>query len=154
MGDDEGLALQEYVRRIHASLSGRYIRENLKDKLVIPKLTTLDFTNELALICESHTKDYDWLKSKLRTNEIRGDYSFNAQYIATILRLADILDIDSNRTPYNHYKLISPKGLSDKEWKQHFVISNNQKIILNEKTQQKKIVFHVNRLMQVYIESY
>lgn len=142
MGGDEGLALQEFVRRIHASLSARYIRENLKEKLVIPKLITLDFTNELALICESHTEDYDWIKSKLRTNEIRGDYSFNSQFIATILRLADILDIDSNRTPYNLYKLISPKGVSDKEWKQHFIISNNEKIILNEKTLQKKIVFH------------
>lgn len=142
MDDDEGLALQEFVRRIHASLSARYIRKNLKEKLVIPKLITLDFANELALICESHTEDYDWIKSNLRTNEIRGDYSFNSQYIATILRLADILDIDSNRTPYNLYKLISPKGVSDKEWKQHFIISNNEKVMLNEKTKQKKIVFH------------
>ena len=142
MGNDEGLAMQEYVRSIHASLSARYIRENLKDKLVIPKLTTLDFTKELATICESHTEDYDWIKAKLRTNEVRGDYSFNPQFIAAILRLADILDIDSNRTPYNLYKLIAPKGRSDEEWKQHFVISNNDKIIYNEKTQQKKIIFH------------
>lgn len=142
MGNDEALAMQEYVRRIHASLSGRYIRENLKDKLIIPKLTTLDFTDELALICESHNEDNDWIKSKLRANEIRGDYSFNSQFIATILRLADILDIDSNRTPYNLYKLISPKGLSDMEWKQHFVISNNEKIAINEITKQKKIIFH------------
>ncbi|MDP1624492.1 MAG: ATP-binding protein [bacterium] len=142
MGGNESLALQEYVRRIHGSLSGRYIRENLKDKLVIPKLTTLDFTKELGLICEAHTEDYDWIYANLRTNEIRGDYSFNPQFIAAILRLADILDIDSNRTPYNLYKLISPKGVSNEEWKQHFVILNNDKIILNEKTQQKKIVFH------------
>lgn len=142
MGGNEVLALQEYIRRIHASLSGRYIRENLKDKLVIPKLTSLDFTKELALICEAHTEDYDWIKANLRTNEVRGDYSFNPQFIAAILRLADILDIDGNRTPYNLYKLISPKGVSDDEWKQHFVISNNEKIVINEKTQQKKIVFH------------
>lgn len=158
MGDNESLALQEYVRRIHALLSSRYIRENLKDKLVIPKLTTLDFTKELALICEAHTEDYDWIKANLRTNEVRGDYSFNPQFIAAILRLADILDIDSNRTPYNLYKLISPKGLSDDEWKQHFVILNNEKIILNEKTQQKKIIFHgkatnasIHRKILVYI---
>lgn len=142
MENDEDLAMQEYVRSIHASLSARYIRENLKDKLVIPKLTTLDFTKELAIICESHTEDYDWIKANMRTNEVRGDYSFNPQFIAAILRLADILDIDSNRTPYNLYKLISPKGCSDEEWKQHFVISNNDKIIYNEKTQQKKIIFH------------
>lgn len=142
MNGNEALAMQEYVRRIHASLSGKYIRENLKDKLVIPKLTTLDFTKELALICEAHTEDYDWIKASLRTNEVRGDYSFNPQFIAAILRLADILDIDGNRTPYNLYKLISPKGISDEEWKQHFVISNNEKIVINEKTKQKKVVFH------------
>jgi molecular chaperone HtpG len=158
MGGNEVLALQEYVRRIHASLSGRYIRENLKDKLVIPKLTSLDFTKELALICEAHTEDYDWIKANLRTNEVRGDYSFNPQFIAAILRLADILDIDGNRTPYNLYKLISPKGVSDDEWKQHFVISNNEKIVVNEKTQQKKVVFHgkatnasIHRKILVYI---
>jgi hypothetical protein len=139
---DENWALQEYVRRIHASLSGKYIRENLKDKLVIPKLTSLDFTKELALICEAHTEDYDWIKKNLKTYEVRGDYAFNPQFIATILRLADILDIDGNRTPYNLYKIIVPKGISDDEWKQHFVVSNNEKIIINEKTQQKKIVFH------------
>jgi molecular chaperone HtpG len=142
MGNNEALAIQEYIRRIHGSLSGKYIRENLKEKLVIPKLPTLDFTKELALICEAHTEDYDWIKTNLRTNEVRGDYSFNPQFIAAILRLADILDIDGNRTPYNLYKLISPKGVSDEEWKQHFVISNNEKIVTSEKTQQKKIVFH------------
>jgi hypothetical protein len=159
LGGDENYTMQEYVRRIHASLSGKYIREKLKDKLVIPKLTTLDFTMELALICESHTEDYDWIKTKLRTNEIRGDYSFNSQFIAAILRLADILDIDGNRTPYSLYKLISPKGISDEEWKKHFVISNNEKIITNEKTQQKKIVFHgkatnasIHRKILVYID--
>jgi hypothetical protein len=159
MGGNEDLALQEYVRRIHSLLSGKYIRENLKDILVIPKLSTLDFTNELALICEAHTEDYDWIKSNLRTNEIRGDYSFNPQFIAVILRLADILDIDGNRTPYNLYKLISPKGNSDEEWKQHFVISNNDKIVINEKTQQKRVVFHgkatnasIHRKILVYID--
>jgi len=142
MNGDENLALQEYVRKIHASLSARYIQENLKDKLIIPKLLTLDFTKELALICKAHTENYDWIKINLRTNEIRGNYSFNPQFITVILRLADLLDIDSNRTPYNLYKLLSPKGKSDEEWRQHFVISNNEKIIINEKTQQKKLVFH------------
>jgi hypothetical protein len=158
MGGNDVLAMQEYVRRIHASLSGKYVRENLKDKLVIPKLTTLDFTKELALICDAHTEDYDWIKANLRTNEVRGDYTFNPQFIAAILRLADILDIDGNRTPFNLYKLISPKGISDKEWKQHFVISNNEKIVINDKTQQKKVVFHgkatnasIHRKILVYI---
>lgn len=141
MNGDESLALEEYVRKIHSSLSGRYIRNNLKDKLVIPNLTSLNFVEELAKICEAHTKDYDWIKCNLRTSEVRGDYYFNAQFVAAILRLADILDIDGNRTPYNLYKMIAPKGISDDEWKQHYVIYNNEKIVKDANTSQKKIVF-------------
>lgn len=159
VNEDEGEALQEYIRRIHASLSGKYIREKLKDKLIIPKLANLDFANELALICESHTQDYDWIKINLREYEVKGDYHFNSQFIACVLRLADILDIDGNRTPYKLYQLIAPKGISDEEWKQHFVISNNDKIIANDKTNQKKIVFHgkvknpsTHRKILTYIE--
>lgn len=142
LGGDDLEATQEFVRRIHAALSGRYVRNNLKQTLTLPDLANLDFTEELALICESHTRDYDWIKAQLRIHEIRGDYTFNAQYIACILRLADILDIDGNRTPYKLYKLISPKGRSDEEWRQHFVIFNNEKIITNENTHQRDIVFH------------
>lgn len=157
--NDESLALQEYVRRIHASLSSRYILDNLQNELTIPKPTTLNFAKELALICKSHTEDFDWIKSNLKSYEVKGDYAFNSQYIASILRLADILDIDGNRTPYNLYKLISPKGFSDEEWRKHFVVSNNDKINVNEKTGQKKIVFHgkcenpsIHRKLLDYIE--
>ncbi|MEO3402392.1 ATP-binding protein [Mucilaginibacter sp. CAU 1740] len=159
MDNDDVAAIQEYVRRIHADLSGRYIRENLKSILVIPDLASLDYTEELALICESHTKDYDWIKAHLNTHDIRGNYSFNAQFISCILRLGDILDIDGNRTPYKLYELIAPKGKSDEEWRQHFVIFNNDKIVENEKTHQRNIVFHgksknadIHRKILTYID--
>lgn len=142
LGGDVVEATQEYVRRIHGELSGRYVRNNLKALLTLPNLPNLDFAEETALICESHTRDYDWIKTHLSIHDIRGDYTFNPQYLACILRLADILDIDGNRTPYRLYKLISPKGRSDDEWRQHFVIFNNDKIISNEKTHQRDIVFH------------
>ncbi len=155
---DEDIALQEFVRLIHSSLSAKYITGPIKERFAIPRLPTLDFSNELSMICESHTRDHDWIKANLRVNEIRGDYAFNSQFIAAVLRLADILDIDSNRTPYGLYKLISPKGISNEEWQQHFVISNNDKILFNEKTNHKKIVFHgktknasIHRKILVYI---
>ncbi len=135
-------ATQEYIRRIHAQLSARHIRRSMADILILSQNSTLDFVEELALICQSHTEGFDWIESNLKTHDVRGDYSFNAQYIACILRIADILDIDGNRTPYKLYKLISPKGKSDREWQQHFVISNNEKIVDNEKTGQKEVVFH------------
>lgn len=142
MNGDENEALQEYVRRIHSKLSANYILTELKDKLTIPNYPTLSFADDLALICQSHTEDFEWIQRNLKQYEVKGDYPYNPQYIACLLRLGDILDIDSNRTPYNLYKLIEPTGMSDAEWQQHYVISNNEKIIFNDKTQQKKIVFH------------
>lgn len=140
-GDDVA-AIQEYIRRIHGQLSARFVRSRLKNVMTIPDMDNLDFTEEVALICESHTHGFDWIKSKLSNHDVRGDYVFNAQYIAGILRLADILDIDGQRTPYRLYKLINPIGRSDEEWQQHFVISNNDKIVRNEASNQKEIVFH------------
>jgi hypothetical protein len=142
MNADENLVLEEYVRKAHATFSASYIVENHHEEFSIPKLPTLSFAKELALICESHTHDFDFIKRNLSNYEVRGDYHFNCQFIASILRLADILDIDSNRTPYNLYKMINPIGIGDSEWKQHFIISNNDKIYYNEKTQQKRIVFY------------
>lgn len=156
--EDEELALQEYVRMFHSSLSAKYIQEELKGKFDIPRLS-LNFTKELALICESHTKGFDWITSNLTVNELKGDYRFNSQFLACVLRLADILDIDSNRTPFNLYQLISPAGVSKEEWDQHFIISNNQKIKKDPKTGLKTIYFtgqcenpHTHRKILTYID--
>jgi molecular chaperone HtpG len=135
-------ATQEYIRRIHAQLSARHIRHHMANILTIPHHNTLDFVEEVAQVCQSHTEDFDWIEKNLKHHDVRGDYTFNAQYVAVILRIADILDIDVNRTPYKLYKLIAPDGKSDSEWQQHFVISNNKKIIYNEKMKQKEVVFH------------
>lgn len=142
MKDDETIALQEYVRKIHSSLSSRYILNLDRHYFLISELATMDFQKELAAICESHTMNYDWIKSNLKHKEVKGDHVFNPQYVACILRLADILDIDSNRTPPRLYELISPNAESRAEWEQHFMITNYKKILQNEKTNQKKIVFH------------
>ena len=142
MKGDEVAATQEYIRRIHAELSGRYIRDNLKSNLMASNMPHLDYSEDLALICESHTKEFDWIKSHLSVHEVRGSYAFNAQYISAVLRLADILDIDGNRTPYKLYKLIAPSGKSDEEWRQHFVIFNDDKIVLDRKTELRQIVFY------------
>lgn len=156
--EDEELALQEYVRMFHSSLSAKFINEKLQGKFDIPRLS-LNFTKELALICESHTKGFDWITSHLTLNEFKGDYRFNSQFLACVLRLADILDIDSNRTPFNLYQLISPTGLSKEEWDQHFIISNNEKIKKDPKTDLKTIYFtgqcenpHTHRKILTYID--
>ena len=62
MNENEDEALQEYVRRIHSKLSSNYILNELKDKLTIPNYPTLSFAEDLALICQSHTEDFEWIE--------------------------------------------------------------------------------------------
>ena len=49
-------AFQEYIRKIHGFRAGEYIRKlHLnKDYFIIPKLSTSNFHEDLALICQSH----------------------------------------------------------------------------------------------------
>lgn len=142
VGGDEQVALQEYVRRIHGKMSSIYINTELKEKLSIPGQPLLNFAADLGLICESHTHTFDWLKRNLPILEVKGRYHYSSQYIGCLLRLGDILDIDSNRTPPRLYSLIDPKGISDTEWKQHFVISNDKKIEVDNRIFKKKIVLY------------
>lgn len=141
---DEGLAIQEIIRRIHAKLSGKYVKLIADDFFALPSLSSITYGDILALICESHTESYDWIRTNLKTAEVKGEFRVNPQYIAAILRLSDILDIDSCRTPYALQKAINPTGLSKDEWDQHFVISNTNKIEINPSTKMKQIAFHGN----------
>lgn len=143
MGGDEVAATQEFIRRIHGKLSAKYILSDTEvtDKLVIPGMNTISFAEELAAICQSHTESYDFISRKLLVNDSKGEYHYNGQYIATILRIADILDIDPSRAPYSLFRLISPEGNSEAEWKQHFIISNTNKVHKDDKTGQKRILF-------------
>ncbi|RCR67451.1 HD domain-containing protein [Larkinella punicea] len=139
---NETIAIQEFIRDMHAERSANYIKNNLIDKLHLPNQATNNFAHEIALICQSHTENTDWILKNLNNHVVKGDYTFNPQYCACLLRISDILDIDTQRTPYKLYKLIKPKLISDKEWLQHFVISNNKKIEKDQRTKLNKIVFY------------
>ena len=61
--------------------------------------TATTFQNELALICQSHNEDFEWISKEIHSETIKGEYSLNAQYIAVLLRIADYLDMDAQRAP-------------------------------------------------------
>ncbi len=131
--NDENLAIQDFLRRVHAERSAIFIKENLKSDLIIPEMIGVTFEKELALICEAHTKDISWVKEKLRKHDMKGSYEYNPQFCALVLRLADILDFDSQRTPWRLYQAVSPKGYSNGEWLQHYAIENDNKVTVNER---------------------
>jgi molecular chaperone HtpG len=157
--DNEKLALQEYLRKIHSLRSSEFIKDSLKIYMLFKTQPSLNFYEDLCLICQSHTEDYEWIKNKLKSYNEKAIYKYNAQYCSILLRLADILDIDSNRTPPDLYALINPKGISDDEWKQHFIIFNRNKIKSEDDTRQKSIALYgecfepdIHRKILKYIE--
>ena len=106
------------------------------------------------MICEAHTEDFYFIKNKLKSYDEKGRYIINPQYCAVLLRLADICDCSSQRTPPSLYMLIAPKGISDQEWRGHFSIENSQIIKTDLKTSQKFIALLEDVKMQTFIEKF
>ena len=142
--NNENIALQECVRPVHGKRSREFL-EKIDDENRVMFFVTLGtattFQNELAMICQAHNEDFEWISKELPSETIKGEYSLNAQYIAILLRIADYLDMDAQRAPLYLYKYLNPTDYSDLEWRQHFHIDNYTKIVLNEGTGQKEISF-------------
>lgn len=140
---DEIISLQECVRPLHGRRAEKHILEYMNNEwFIIPSSTTISFKQEVCDICISHNENFDWIKVNLNQKTVKSIYKLNTQYIALLLRIADLLDIDENRTPIYLYKLMNPEGYSDMEWKQHFIVENGDKVQKNELTKYKYIEFY------------
>jgi molecular chaperone HtpG len=121
---NETLALQDYIRRIHARLSSIFIKEKFAEKLHIPNSPAISYLDEIADLCESHNQNIEWIRNSLDTEVPKGRYKCNYQFCALLLRLGDILDFDSRRTPYHLFKSINLMEHSEDEWNQHLIIES------------------------------
>ena len=132
LGDSgESFLYQEYVRKEHAKRIRMWISEDRDEdggfseniineiqKLLAP-MDSL-FKQDLALICESHhldnLDDYN-LYDINKYYESSEDAKVNMQYIAIILRTADLLHITMDRTPTIEYNAFCPTDpVSVIEW--------------------------------------
>ena len=112
---------QEFVRENHAKRIRQWIEGNTNTelgettqirKIVDDILNDLDkmFRLDLAMICESHHKDDIGEFNKYRVNNVYGNSKqerVNLNYIAIILRIADLLHITRDRTPSITRKIIN-----------------------------------------------
>lgn len=121
-------AIQDYIRLVHAKRSSEYIKNNLKEIFTIPSMPAVTYEDVVAKVCASHTENHDWLEANLETNKEKGPYEYNEKYCAIVLRLADILDFDSQRTPSKLFDTLTLNRISKDEWKQHFIVENKEKI--------------------------
>jgi molecular chaperone HtpG len=125
--DIENKIFTNYLRINHVERAHKIIEKyNLDSKI---SWKDVSYYQWVRSVCESHelpVKDLYNIKSWPNDTFVL-DKPVNIQYLAVIFRLADILDIDPERTPKHLFYYINPNDeISIKEWKKHLSITGFQ----------------------------
>lgn len=127
---NEEEAIKEIVRRTHAARIYDFIDYDFGGK-TISSILMIDnnypYAEDVAEICKTHGEEHSYLKD-LRTENTKGTYTYNLQYISSLLRIADYLDLDKQRTPILWYTVMRIEGFSKEEWEKNFTIQNSTKL--------------------------
>lgn len=113
----EELIITEYIRTTHTMRARKIIADNWEGKIVYEDT---DLTGDLVSICFSHNEHYTYLLS-LEAFQVCGQDTYLCiPFVATMLRLADIIDFDPKRTPQVLFSHLAVKNaVSLMEWKKH-----------------------------------
>lgn len=147
----EAYAISESIRVKHGELAEERIKElpSLKDANGIPvKVNTMSFSDIftltstdgkingfslvelLASICRSHQESVAWIQGKLaQTINIPGNQQISPQYVAYLLRIADLLDIDCKRAPLYYEWVNNVDAEGHNHYLKNQIFSTNEKII-------------------------
>ena len=117
----EDQIITEYIRKTHADRARKMIAKDWSGKI---KYLNTDLTADLAEICFSHNENYMSLLDMETVKLCAEDTYLCLPFVAVILRLTDIIDFDSKRTPpvlFSHLTIQNPVSLS--EWLKHISIN-------------------------------
>jgi molecular chaperone HtpG len=118
----EDQVFTEYLRRTHVRRSARFIDEHLADGELMIGWQGVSYARWVRAVCDSHALPVSRLRDEVTwpRNALVRTLRVNVQYLALILRLADILDLDPERTPKVLLDFIDPKDpQSVVEWHKH-----------------------------------
>jgi hypothetical protein len=134
--------ITDYVRATHAGQPGGRLQTRLQAiSAAEPRLAFefggVDLTLRLELLALSHNHPVDWLRLEFERRTLPWRTSIDSQrlnfpFLGILLRLADILDFDSSRTPailFRHLGLDQPLAdrfseISADEWRKHLGITD------------------------------
>ncbi len=121
VADHEQAIFQRVIRDTHAQRSAELIKSQLRDDARL-NVGTGHLADTLALLCVSH----NWPPTHLTMgngflpDKAIGTFTANLPYLACVLRLADVLDFDRERTPDELFRCISfTNPISLAEWQKH-----------------------------------
>lgn len=115
--------LTDFIREHHGNLGAEYIAQKWETDERW-NLENYNISKLVSLVCRSHCISAEQLESEYKDDYPKdkriGNKNVNVLYCSLILRLADILDFDRERTPSVLFKNISPSNeVSVKEWNKH-----------------------------------
>lgn len=151
--NNERESVKEFVRLNHHNRVSKIIntdKNGFKLKYYL-RINNIDFSDEIIKVCKAHGENFDYLKN-LPKLSYKSDYKFNLQFIAVLLRISDLVDIDNRRVPIVWYNINKPKGFSEIEWQKHFIIEGNKRI--EEYKEKKQIVFYGSCCDPIVYRSY
>lgn len=136
----------DYLRTTHANGQAKRLRSRLAEiaKDCRFSYNNVSFQEELTLIGISHNQRTEWLRRQFiekapnsSSSEpwrvVRGGHPVNFALIGVLLRLADIMDFDTSRTPpilFKHLGLDTElsnsfQSKSAEEWRKHLAIDSD-----------------------------
>jgi hypothetical protein len=116
----ESARLGDYLRLTHGQRSGDLVR-HLYGSDPRLKVAGISLADPLARLCDSHVLPAaDLTPERLPHDELIGTSPVNLRFLALVLRLADILDFDRERTPDGLYRTLHfTSEVSLAEWEKH-----------------------------------
>ncbi len=117
----ESAMLCDYLRTTHAERSASFVLSRYSNDKRL-EVSGINIARLLALICKSHCLPVSVLNPAQGFNydEQIARYHINMPYLAVVLRLADILDFDPDRTPDVLLRAIHfSSNISLDEWEKH-----------------------------------
>lgn len=118
----EDQVFTEFLRRHHVGRSAKLIMSKFSSGEFAIAWQGTPYPRLVRAVCDSHARpvhDLRDVKTWMRDALVR-NLRINVQYLSLVLRLADILDLDPERTPQVLLDFINPKdSTSVIEWKKH-----------------------------------
>ncbi|MBR5400537.1 MAG: ATP-binding protein [Treponema sp.] len=137
----------EKIRKDHHKRSAKMVEDKSQFEDYIFSIDGIDIRTDIANISKSHNESVKWITENIKKEKNIGRDVVHCQFICYLLRIADLIDFDNQRTPLIVYKLYEKELKKDKyrksneEWKKQLSVTNFNHVKNNRKERECNIVF-------------
>ena len=137
----------EKIRTNHHKRSAEMVEDKNLFNDGLFSIDEIDVRTEVANISKSHNESVEWIIENIKEEKNIGRDVVHCRFICYLLRIADLIDFDNQRTPLVVYKLFEKElqkdeyKKSDEEWKKQLSVTNFNHVKNNRAQRKCNIVF-------------